>query len=64
MTFRQTVKRNREECEELARLAKSVVSTVGNVTREVPEDELDEKMKEHITELERCDLFVASSPLR
>ncbi|EIW62900.1 uncharacterized protein TRAVEDRAFT_69110 [Trametes versicolor FP-101664 SS1] len=48
-----TVKRNREECEELAWLAKSVVSTVGNVTRDVPEDELDEKMKEHITELER-----------
>ncbi|KAL1939627.1 hypothetical protein VTO73DRAFT_9660 [Trametes versicolor] len=47
-----TVKRNREECKELAQLAQSVMAMVANVTRDMPQDELDEKMKEHVTELE------------
>lgn len=58
------MKRNREECKELARLAENVVFMVANVTRDVPSDGLDEKMKEHVTELERCDLLVASSAPR
>lgn len=52
------MKRNREECKELARLAEKVVSTVVEVTRDMPRDELDEKMKGHIAELERCFLII------
>lgn len=56
------MKRNREECKELAQLAQNVVAIVANVTKDVPQDELDERMKEHIAELETCVSFTASFP--
>ncbi|KAL1942385.1 hypothetical protein VTO73DRAFT_5987 [Trametes versicolor] len=49
----ETVKQNRKECKELANLAMSVESAVRGVIEDVPEDELDEKMKKHIAELEK-----------
>lgn len=55
------MKRNGEKCKELARLAEKVLSTMVEVIGDVPEDELDEKTKKHIKELERCILFTTSS---
>lgn len=53
------MKQNRKECKELANLAMSVESAVRGVIEDVPEDELDEKMKKHIAELEKCTWFTA-----
>lgn len=54
------MKQNRKECKELASLAMSVGSAVRGIIEDVPEDELDEKMKKLIAELEKCTLFTAS----
>ncbi|KAL1942397.1 hypothetical protein VTO73DRAFT_5999 [Trametes versicolor] len=48
----EAVKRNYEECEEIADLAKGVELAVKAAIGDAPEDELDEKTKEHIAELE------------
>ncbi|OJT11781.1 hypothetical protein TRAPUB_11671 [Trametes pubescens] len=47
------VKRNREECKDLARLAERVMSAMVEVIGDVPEDELDGKTTKHIAELKK-----------
>ncbi|KAH9852261.1 hypothetical protein C2E23DRAFT_826565 [Lenzites betulinus] len=50
----QSVKQNKKECKELARLSESVLTAVLDATNGVPEEELDDKMRLHLAELEWC----------